>query len=94
MFLSTNALFGSIPPYPVKFVDKHLNDLKEEGQQLSKSPSGDPIGMTSAMKKAVEDVKKMIHKLNENHQEFMTLCQQKRDFYIVAVKYHMNIRQV
>ena len=75
-------------------MEKHLTELKEEGQQLSKSPTSDPVAMTAAMKKAVDEITKKIQMLTEQQHEFMTLCQQKRDFFIVAIKYHMTVKQV
>ena len=75
-------------------MEKHLNEIKEEGHQLGKSPSSDPAAMTSAMRKAMDEVTRQIQMLNQHHQDFMTLCQQKRDFYSVAVKFHMTVRQV
>ena len=75
-------------------MERHLSELKEEGHLLGKPPSSDPAAMTPAMRKAIDEVTRQIQTLNQHHQDFMTLCQQKRDFYIVAVKFHMTVRQV
>ncbi len=50
--------------------------------------------MHSATKEAIEVVKGQLNDLVATYQELMTLCQQKRDLFIICVKFHMFTRQV
>ena len=50
--------------------------------------------MHEATKGAVERVKTTIKELNDIYQQLITMCQQKRDLFIVCVKFHMTTRQV
>lgn len=51
-------------------------------------------GMHEGTKKAVQSVKVTMDQLNATHQQLITMCQQKRDLFIVCVKFHMTTRQV
>ena len=35
-----------------------------------------------------------VHTLNDTYQLLMTTCQEKRNLFIVCVKFHMSVRQV
>lgn len=50
--------------------------------------------MHSATKEAIQLVKEQLNDLTATYQELMNLCQQKRDLFIVCVKFHMTTRQV
>ena len=50
--------------------------------------------MQETTKKAVESVKGTMDQLSSTHQQLITMCQQKRDLFIVCVKFHMTTRQV
>lgn len=50
--------------------------------------------MHETTRKAVETVKVTMDLVNSSHQQLMTMCQQKRDLFIVCVKFHMTTRQV
>ena len=39
-------------------------------------------------------VREQIHAVSDTYQLLMTTCQQKRNLFIVCVKFHMSIRQV
>ena len=74
-------------------MDAHLNEIREESATLLKIPTGDDT-TKKILTKAVEGIKESVQSLTEQYQELMRLCQQKRDLFIVAVKFHMTIRQV
>lgn len=63
------------------------------GQDSSDSQQEDST-MHEATKQVVDSVKEIIGELNKTHQQLMTMCQQKRDLFIVCVKFHMTTRQV
>lgn len=50
--------------------------------------------MQATTKKAVQSVKETMDQLSTTHQQLITMCQQKRDLFIVCVKFHMTTRQV
>lgn len=50
--------------------------------------------MREATDQVIESVKVIMEQLNSTHQQLMTMCQQKRDLFIVCVKFHMTTRQV
>lgn len=50
--------------------------------------------MQETTKKAVQSVQTTMKQLSSTHQELITMCQQKRDLFIVCVKFHMTTRQV
>ena len=43
---------------------------------------------------AIDSVKAQVEELKKNYKELTDLCQQKRDLFIVCVKFHMTTRQV
>ena len=50
--------------------------------------------MHSATQKAIDRVKTQVEELKTNYKELADLCQQKRDFFLLCVKFHMTARQV
>ena len=50
--------------------------------------------MHSATQQAIDSVKEQVEELKKNYKELTDLCQQKRDLFIVCVKFHMTTRQV
>ena len=50
--------------------------------------------MHSATQQAIDSVKSQVEELKSNYKELIDLCQQKRDLFIVCVKFHMTTRQV
>ena len=74
-------------------MDIHMKEIHDEQTELSKVPGGDDT-KNQVLVQDLERVKQMIQSLTELYQELMKLCQQKRDLFIVAVKFHMAVRQV
>lgn len=70
-----------------------MKDIREESVELCNLPTAD-TSTREMLTKCIEGVKEGANSLTELYQKLMKLCQQKRDLYIVAVKYHMTIRQV
>ena len=50
--------------------------------------------MHSATQQAIDTVKEQVEELKKTYKELTDLCQQKRDLFIVCVKFHMTTRQV
>ncbi|XP_019856098.1 PREDICTED: triple functional domain protein-like [Amphimedon queenslandica] len=73
-------------------IDSHMKEIQEEQTQISKLPTGSEI-KNQLLLKDINDVKQSVQLLTESYQELMKLCQQKRDLFIVAVKFHMSVRQ-
>ena len=48
----------------------------------------------SSTQQAIDRVKTQVEELDKNYKELRGLCQQKRDVFIVCVKFHMTSRQV
>ena len=74
-------------------MDGHLKDIREESVDLCNLPTAD-ANTKEMLTQSIEGVKQGATSLTELYQKLMKLCQQKRDLYIVAVKFHMTIRQV
>ena len=74
-------------------MDGHLKNIREESVDLCTLPDVDP-STREMLTQSIEGVKQGATSLTELYQRLMTLCQQKRDLYIVAVKFHMTVRQV
>lgn len=51
-------------------------------------------GDHAATKQAVTVVRTTLNTLNVIYKDLTTMCQQKRDLFIVCVKFHMTTRQV
>ena len=80
-------------------VEDQIEKMREDSNVLTNphflsttSESEDKIH--EGTKKAVESVKVTMDLLNATHQQLITMCQQKRDLFIVCVKFHMTTRQV
>ena len=58
------------------------------------APSQSQSDMHATTQKAIEAVRSQLQELTKTYEKLMTTCQQKRDLYIVCVKFHMNLRQV
>ena len=73
-----------------------MSKVKEDANGLI-HPTFDPQeqeqNMHSATKKAIETAKQELQRLTKTYQELMTTCQQKRDLFIVSVRFHMTIRK-
>jgi len=50
--------------------------------------------MHDATRKTISMVREKIKAVSDTYQELMTTCQQKRNLFIVCVRFHMNMRQV
>lgn len=77
-------------------MEEQLERVREDADVLTKPRFGQESegGMHEATQQVVETVKKGIEELNTTHQQLVTMCQQKRDLFIVCVKFHMTTRQV
>ena len=56
--------------------------------------SGEEGKMHSAMQRAIEKIKTQVEELKKSYKELTDLCQQKRDTFILCMKFHMMSRQV
>ena len=54
----------------------------------------DERNMHASTHKAISMVREKVHALNNTYQLLMTTCQEKRNLFIVCVKFHMSVRQV
>ena len=54
----------------------------------------DEENMHASTRKTISMVREQIHAVSDTYQSLMTTCQQKRNLFIVCVKFHMSIRQV
>ena len=76
-------------------MDAQMKEIKDEGAAITKLTGGEsPSASIGPMRKVADEVRHEIQGLTVLYQELMKLCQQKRDVYIIAVKFHMSIRQV
>lgn len=78
-------------------MDEHMDHIREDAHCLINptfAPKESEQNMHSATKEAIETVKEKLADLSKTYQELMTICQQKRDLFIVCVKFHMTNRQV
>ena len=72
-----------------------MKEIKDEGAAITKLPGGEsPSVSIGPMRKVTNEVRQEIQNLTVLYQDLMKLCQQKRDVYIIAVKFHMSVRQV
>jgi hypothetical protein len=58
------------------------------------SVSGGEGKMHSAMQQAIDSVKTQVQELSKSYKELTDLCQQKRDTFVLCMKFHMMTRQV
>ena len=78
-------------------IDEQMTKIKHDAAEMCNPdflPNESEGEMHAAMQKAVEAVQTQIQELTKTYQQLSTVCQQKRDLYIVCVKFHMNLRQV
>ena len=78
-------------------IDEQMNKIKQDAGELCDPnylPSKSEAEMHAAMQKAIETVRTQLQDLTRVYELLMKTCQQKRDLYIVCVKFHMNLRQV
>ncbi len=93
------VLLGDIVdlPLPSQTMDEHMDRIRADANILI-NPTFEPKEtddtMHSATKEAITLVQNQLDNLTTTYQELMTLCQQKRDLFIVCVKFHMTTRQV
>ena len=60
----------------------------------SESVPGGEGKMHSAMLQAIDRVKTQVEELRKSYKELTDLCQQKRDTFVLCMKFHMMTRQV
>jgi hypothetical protein len=78
-------------------IDEQMNKIKSDGADLCNpnfAPSESEADMHASMQKAIEAVRSQLLELTRTYELLMNTCQQKRDLYIVCVKFHMNLRQL
>ncbi len=78
-------------------MDGHMATVREDAQAIihpTFHPEEDEENMHAATREAIATVKDCIQNLSQIYQQVMTTCQQKRDLFIVCVKFHMTLRQV
>lgn len=78
-------------------IDEQMSKIKIDAADLCDpnfAPSEPESDMHATMQKAIEAVRSQLQDLTKTYEKLMTTCQQKRDLYIVCVKFHMNLRQV
>lgn len=78
-------------------MDEHMKRIREDAQVLINPDfvsEEDGKEMHSATQKAIDSVKTQVEELKTNYKQLTDLCQQKRDLFIVCVKFHMTTRQV
>ena len=78
-------------------MDEHMKKIREDAQVLINPDFvSDEKGkkMHSATQQAIDSVKNQVEELKKSYKELIDLCQQKRDLFIVCVKFHMTTRQV
>ena len=97
-----HCLFCLLRPYLAcavlqwQTMDDRMKTLDEDAQVLV-NPSfvSEKDGkMHSATQQAIDTVKEQVEELKKTYKELTDLCQQKRDLFIVCVKFHMTTRQV
>ena len=73
-----------------------MGQIQDDVQVLINSDfvSDEESKMHSATQQAIDSVKEQVEELKKNYKELTDLCQQKRDLFIVCVKFHMTTRQV
>ena len=79
-------------------MDEHMKKIREDAQVLINpdfvSDEDEGKKMHSATQQAIDNVKTQVEELRKSYKELTDLCQQKRDLFIVCVKFHMTTRQV
>lgn len=78
-------------------IDEQMTKIKNDAAELcnpSYLPSKTEADMHTAMQKAVDAVRTQLLELTKTYELLMKSFQEKRELYIVCVKFHMNLRQV
>ena len=86
------ALFLSL-----QTLEESMEKIDEDAHVLINSDlASDEEGkrMHSAMQQAIDSVKTQVEELRKSYKELTDLCQQKRDTFVLCVKFHMMTRQV
>lgn len=74
-----------------------MSKIKADAAELCNPnfpPSESGSDMHKTTQKAIEAVRSQLQDITKTYEKLMVTCQQKRDLYIVCVKFHMNLRQV
>jgi hypothetical protein len=74
-----------------------MTKIKQDAGELcdpNHLPNESEAEMHAAMQKAQAAVQTQLQELTKTYQTLSDICQQKRDLYIVCVKFHMNLRQL
>ena len=79
-------------------MEEQMEKMREDADVLANphflsAPDADK-DMLESTKKAIQSVEETMKQLSSTHQQLITMCQQKRDLFIVCVKFHMTTRQV
>ena len=78
-------------------MDEQLEKIREDAKELT-NPTFDPQAKESDMhtvtRRAIEVVRDQLTQLTQTYQQMMKTCNQRRDLFIVCVKFHMTVRQV
>ena len=78
-------------------LESDVNKLREDAEILCNPQFGskdNDDGEHTATKVAVSVVHTTLNEINVSYKDLTTMCQQKRDLFIVCVKLHMTTRQV
>jgi hypothetical protein len=78
-------------------IDEQMTKIKQDAGELCNPnhlPNESEAEMHAAMQKAQAAVQTQLQELTKMYQKLSDICQQKRDLYIVCVKFHMNLRQL
>jgi len=96
-FILTVLTLETLPTSCLQATEEEVDHMREDATVLT-SPrfSGREMNAEAqeATRSAVESVKTTLEQLNNSYKELTTMCQQKRDLFIVCVKFHMTTRQV
>ena len=79
-------------------LDESMEGIDEDIHVLinpdSESVPGGEGKMHSAMLQAIDSVKTQVEELKKSYKELTDLCQQKRDTFVLCMKFYMMTRQV
>jgi hypothetical protein len=79
-------------------MEDQMDKMREDAEVLTNphflSTRDTDEDMLQSTKKAVGSIEGTMKQLSSTHQRLITMCQQKRDLFIVCVKFHMTTRQV
>ena len=72
-------------------IDEDADALVSANSDLSSDEEGK---MQLAMQQTMDSVKSQVEELKKTYKELTDLCQQKRDTFVLCMKFHMMTRQV